>query len=318
MNLLLIAAVLIAAALLALYFHGRAYARRVEARWPPIGRFVEVDGVRLHIIERGRADAPPILFLHGATANAREFLNFTAALEADYRVLIIDRPGYGYSERPRRSERLAVQARLLAHALERESEGPALIVCHSLGCASGLRIAVERPDLVDGLVLISPASHPYPWPNAWWARLAAAPLIGPLFCATLVPAIAPSASRSAIRNTFHPAQPTQDYVEDGGVGLAFRAGAFRASARDVVATKREFITQAPLYTQIDAPAVIVTADKDRVVSPRIHAQALARDIPTAELITLPGAGHMPHRVRPDAILASIHRVQEIGAARRAD
>ena len=61
---------LLIAAIGVLYLNGRIYTARVEKRWPAIGRFATVDGVRLHFIERGDSKAPPILFLHGATANA--------------------------------------------------------------------------------------------------------------------------------------------------------------------------------------------------------------------------------------------------------
>lgn len=313
-----IAATLIAVFFAALYINGRYYVSNTERRWPAIGRFISVDGVRLHVIERGRSDAPPILFLHGANSNAREFLSLAPHLEATHRLLLIDRPGYGYSGRPRNAEQIGVQTQLIAHLLEQERVGPAIIACHSLGCGYAARLAIERPDLVRGLVLIAPASHPYPRPNAWWARLAAAPVIGPIFCATLVPFIAPNASRGAIRTIFAPARPTRDYIVHAGVPLAFRPAAFRASARDVTASNREYRAQQPRYEEIDAPAIILTADRDRVVSPRIHAQGLARDLQAGELVTLPGTGHTPHQLRPEAVVAAIARVEELAAQRRRD
>lgn len=309
------AAALLLFLVLGLWFYGRGFVRRVEQRFPPLGRLVRVAPLNLHVIERGPPDAPVLVCLHGATANAREFLTLAPLLEDDHRLLMLDRPGYGYSQRPPRAHRIGVQAALIARAIEAEAPGGALLIAHSLGGGVALRIALDRPDLVRGLVLVAPASHPYPGQNPWWARLAARPLIGPLFAATLVPLVAPSASRSAIRNTFWPAQATATYVHDAGVPLAFRPRAFRASARDVVASKREFQLQAPRYGEIAQPAIVITADKDRVVSPKLHAQALARDLQAAELVTLPGAGHMPHQLRPEALAAAVRRIEEILAAR---
>ncbi|MGE0044775.1 MAG: alpha/beta fold hydrolase [Hyphomonadaceae bacterium] len=317
MNLYWLGAALAVGLLIALYFNGREYTRDVEARWPAIGRFVEIDGVRLHVIERGARDAPPLLFLHGANSNAREFLSLAVHLESTHRLIIPDRTGYGFSSRPRRAHEIGVQSALFARLLEAEDAADAIVICHSLGCGYGLRLAAERGDLVSGLVLIAPASHPYPGGNAWWANTAAAPVIGPIFVSTIVPAIAPSASRGAIRNIFAPAQPTRDYGANAGVPLAFRPSAFRASARDVTASNREYTAQQPLYEQIDAPAIIVTSDRDRVVSIRIHAQGLARDLQASETVTLPGTGHTPHQLRPEAIVAAVARVSELAAQRRA-
>lgn len=316
---LLVAAAALAAIMVALIENAGAFVRKIEAAYPPLGRFAAVAGLRhpLHVIERGPPDAPPVLFLHGASANAQEFLALARELDGECRLLLADRPGYGYSRRLPRAERIEIQAQAFIRLLEAEGAAPAVIVGHSLGCGVCLRIAIERPDLVVGLVLVAPASHPYPGGAAWWAELAARPIIGPLFCRTLVPLVAPRAVRGAIANTFWPADPPVDYMREAAVPLAFRPRAFRASARDVVASKTEFPLQAPLYPEIMAPAVIITADKDRVVSPKIHARALAADLPCAELICLPGAGHMPHRMRPDIVAQAVRRVRAIAGAREA-
>ena len=309
----LIAAAVIAAGV-ALYWNGRAYTARVERRWPPQGRFIDIGGARLHVVERGPADAPRVLLIHGASANLREVLPPLIELETDHRVIAMDRPGYGYSSRPRGSESLALQARFAAGVLEAIGAGPALIVGQSLGAAVALRLAHDRPELVRGLVLIAPATHPYPGDNVWWARLAATPLIGPAFAALFVPFAGPAMAQAGVANTFAPAPVPKTYEEEAGIGLTLRPRAFVASARDVVASKKEFVAQALLYPEISAPTIIITADKDRVVSPKIHARALAGDLPAAELVIAPGAGHMPHRVRTDLVLAAIRRVEAMAGA----
>lgn len=312
----LVGAVLAALALAAILLqHARAYTERVERIWPATGRFIEADGQRIHIAEAGPATAPRVLLIHGASANLRELWSALAAtLSRAHRVIAYDRPGYGHSSRSRRgAETLAAQARVAAHALRASGEGPAIVVAHSLGAAVALRLALDEPGLVAGLVLVGPASHPYPGPNAWWARLAAAPLIGDVFCA-FIPWLGPIAGRAGIANNFAPSHAPADYYSDAGVGLIFRPGAFRASARDVCASNAEFTAQAPNYPEIFAPAVIVTGDVDKVVSPKRHARALARDLPAAELVIAPNAGHMPHRLRSDLVFAAIARVNAMASA----
>ena len=96
--------------------------------------------------------------------------------------------------------------------------------------------------------------------------------------------------------------------------LIFRPAAFRASAFDVCASKREFAAQAPRYGELFTPAVVITAEQDRIVSPKRHARALAAELPAAELVIAPDTGHMPHRLRTDLVVAAIRRVNEMTAA----
>jgi pimeloyl-ACP methyl ester carboxylesterase len=306
-----LAAVLIGAALSK---NARDYTRNVEAHWPPEGRFIDAEGLRLHVREAGEAHAPRLLLIHGASANLRELWHPLAdALAIDHRVIAYDRPGMGYSSRPRRNgQALAFQAKIAARVLEEAGGEPAVIVAHSLGSAVALRLALDYPRLVAGLALVAPASHPYPGRNAWWAELASAPIIGDIFSGWLVPWLGPIMGKAGVANNFAPAAPPANYFEDAGVGLIFRPRAFRASAMDVCATKTEFARQAPRYGDIIAPVAIVTADKDRVVSPQIHARALAAEL-SAELVIAPDTGHMPHRLRTDLVIAAIRRVEAMAA-----
>lgn len=295
-----------------LYLYARSYIRRVEHIWAAEGRFIEAEGALLHVLEGGKPDAPRVLLIHGASANLRELWHPLADnLAADHRLIAFDRPGYGHSSRPRRgAQTLALQAKMAARVLDGE---PAIVVGHSLGAAVALRLALDFPTLVSGLVLIAPACNPYDGNNAWWERLSAAPVIGRLFCELLIPLLGPIAGQAGIVNNFAPGHAPANYYNDAGVGLIFRPLAFRSSARDVVATKTEFAAQAPRYPEIYTSTIIVTGDKDRVVSPKRHARALAAALPAAELVTAPNAGHMPHRLRPDLVLAAIRRVQAMAS-----
>jgi pimeloyl-ACP methyl ester carboxylesterase len=300
----------LAAGIAALSYNSDRYSRTAAARWPAQGRFIEAEGARLHVREDGPADAPRLLLVHGASANLRELWGPLAPhLLNDHRVIAYDRPGMGHSERPKRAaETLTVQARCAARVLEQTGAGPALIVGHSLGAAVSLRLALDFPHLVRGLVLIAPASHPYPGDNAWWAKLSSAPIVGDLFCHLVIPALGPPMSVASVGNNFWPQPTPPNYFEEAGVGLIFRPRAFRASAQDVVATNREFAAQAPRYPDLFQPAVVVTAEKDKVLSPKRHARALAADLPAAELVIAPDTGHMPHRLRTDLVLTAIRRV----------
>lgn len=286
--------------------YGSVYAAWANARFPAHGRMVKVTGARLHVIERGAG--PPVALLHGASANAREFETSVLPLLDGYRALAFDRPGHGHSSRPAQAARLGVAAELIGQALTALDATPAVIVAHSLGSATALRLALDHPEKVAGLVLIAPACHPYPGLNAWHARWAANPVFGPLFARLGPPVVGPLIAASAVAHTFAPAAAPADYARTSGLALLFRPKTFRANAQDLLASKAEFAAQYFRYDDITCPVTILTAETDRVVSPRIHAAQLKRALPQAELVTVPGAGHMPHQIRPQAVAAAVARV----------
>src|SRR4051812_44515059 len=75
-------------------------ARAAEAASPPLGRFVEVDGVRLHYFERGKGQ--PLVLVHGNTSMVEDFAcSLVEPASRHYRVIAFDRPGFGHSERPK-------------------------------------------------------------------------------------------------------------------------------------------------------------------------------------------------------------------------
>lgn len=311
----LVAAALAAAlAMIALASNAASYTRKIEARFPPQGRFIEAEGARIHVREAGFENSPRLLLIHGASSNLIELWGPLAdEFSPLHRVIAYDRPGMGHSTRPRRNgHTLASQARVAAEVLK-QTGGPALVVAHSLGAAVALRLALDHPHLVTGLVLVAPASHPYPHKPAWWARASASPIIGPLFN-LLIPWLGPMRSAAAVANNFWPQPVPVNYLDAAAVPLIFRPSAFKASACDVVASNKEFAAQQPRYGDLLTAAVIITAEKDKIVSPKRHARALAADLPAAELVIAPDAGHMPHRLRTDLVIAAIRRVNELTTA----
>lgn len=313
---LVAAALAVALGVHVLALNARAYTRRAEVRFPPTGRFIDADGVRLHVREAGPKGAPRVLLIHGASSNLLELWGpLVEEFSPLHRVIAYDRPGLGHSARAKRNAHtLASQAQCAARVLEQTGDGPAVIVTHSLGAAVALRLALDHAWLVSGLVLIAPACNPYPGKPAWWARLSATPILGDIFCNLIVPWLGPAMSPASVANNFWPAPTPVNYFEDAGVPLIFRAGAFRASAFDVCASNAEFAAQQPRYAELFTPAVIITAEKDKIVSPKRHARALAAELPAAELVIAPDTGHMPHRLRTDLVIAAIRRVNEMTSA----
>ncbi len=136
-------------------------ARAEPAPHAPPGRFVEVDGVRVHVIVRGQGR--PVVLIHGNGTMAEDWVisGVVERLARTYRVVAIDRPGFGHSERPRhRVWTAAAQARLLHGVLGRLSVERPVVVGHSWGTLVALALAAQGQDDLRGLVLLSGYYYP--------------------------------------------------------------------------------------------------------------------------------------------------------------
>jgi pimeloyl-ACP methyl ester carboxylesterase len=135
-----------------------AYVSRGVERWIPMdGRQVEVPGVRIHVVEMGPADAPAIVMIHGILSQLRVYTYALAGrLARDYRVVVMDRPGWGYSTLTGPRLDLAGQADAVAAAIAALGLEKPLLVGHSMGGAVSLALALRHPRAVRALGLIAP------------------------------------------------------------------------------------------------------------------------------------------------------------------
>jgi pimeloyl-ACP methyl ester carboxylesterase len=218
---------------------------------------------------------------------------------------LFDRPGHGWSEREADNASPARQAAMVAEALERLDVGRAIVVAHSFAGSVATALALEDPGRVAGLVLIAPVLYPWSTGIAWYYSLAATPIVGPLFAHTLVVPVGSLLMQPVARTVFAPQEAPTDYAERAAIALVLRPETFLANARDVAGLNAFVTRQAPRYASIKAPTVIITGDRDTVVSPDIHARAFAAKLPQSKLVVLEGVGHMPHHVASDRVVAAI-------------
>jgi pimeloyl-ACP methyl ester carboxylesterase len=286
----------------------------IERAHPPAGIFVPVTGGRLHVVELGPAHpaaGPPVVLLHGASGNLEDQrLTLGNMLAASRRVILIDRPGHGFSDRPGGATDASPrrQAALIAEALARLGVGRAIMVGHSLAGAVVTAYALDFPERVAGLVLLAPVTHPWEGGMSWYNAMAVSPTLGKLFAHTIVLPLGMLLFPSAVESVFAPQSPPERYVERSASLLVLRPAEFIANAQDI-AVLEDFVTaQVPRYRAIAAPTVIITGDRDRTVWPNIHARVVAALIPSAKLIELAGLGHMLPHVAPAAIIAAIDEI----------
>jgi len=229
-------------------------------------------------------------------------------LKVRHRVILIDRPGHGWSERAADEASPAQQAAMVAEALERLDVGRAVVVAHSFAGSLATALALDDPGRVAGLVLIAPVLYPWSTGIAWYYNLATVPVLGPLFAHTFALPVGAVLMEPVAASVFAPQAAPADYANHAAIALVLRPQTFLANARDVAGLHAFVTRQAPLYSRIKAPTVIIAGDRDTVVSPDIHARALAAKLPNSKLVVLEGVGHMPHHVAPERVVAAIDDV----------
>jgi pimeloyl-ACP methyl ester carboxylesterase len=299
---------------------------RLEAEHPPTGEFVEVDGVRLHVVQLGLPrDAPgaepAIVLIHGASGNLEDMrLALGERLASSHRVILIDRPGHGWSSRPAGDDYAtpARQAELVARALEQVGVRHAILIGHSWGGAFATAFALAFPEQTAGLALLSAVTHPWPGDTGWYNKLALLPCLGPLFLRTCVYPLGSLLIKGVSRSVFAPQAMPQDYLRRAAIRLVLRPKTFYANARDLALLKNFITAQVPHYAQLHAPTVIITGDHDTMVSPDINARALAASLPCAKLVLLKNIGHMPHHAAPEIVVTAIEGLVERSKARWID
>ncbi len=274
---------------------------------------IDVGGYKLNslLIEpQKEADLPPIVFLHGASASLYDPLfSFADKLRGRARLLFIDRPGHGGSDIGGRDNILPDgQADAVAQLMKKRGIHKAIIVGHSFGGAITAAFALRHPEMVSGLVFLSPAVYPWPGGIAWYYTAASAPVTGPLFSTFVAPPAGFLALDQATRGVFAPNKRPPDYIEATRAWAALRPKAFRHNAQEVAALNGWARSAAPNYSKIKAPTVIITGDTDNVVSPEIHSRQLARDIDRSILIVVKNLGHKSDYVARDLVVEAIEKL----------
>ncbi|MES5484271.1 alpha/beta hydrolase [Bradyrhizobium sp. INPA03-11B] len=280
----------------------------IQRAFPPQGRMVDVAGARLHVVELGPRDAagPPVVMLHGASSNLRAMQPLGERIARTRRVILIDRTGHGWSPREHVADSTpAVQGRMIAEALAKIGVDRAIVVAHSWAGALALRIALDHPERVAGLVLLAPVAYPWRGGAGRYNDAISTPLIGPLLAHTITLPLGLLVANSGASGVFAPQPMPDDFVRDSATLLLLRPREFIANARDLVSLKAAVIEQAPRYAEIKAPLSIISGDVDKTVTTGIHSRLLAATLPQAKLIVLPGVGHMVQYAALDLVASEI-------------
>ncbi len=282
----------------------------LERTYPARGKMIEVKGSALHVVDLGprAAAGPPIVMIHGASSNLESMRQpLGGRLAEKHRVILIDRPGHGWSTRASNDDSTPdIQGHMIEEALEKLGINSAVFVVHSWAGALGARMALDYPQRVAGLVMLAPVAYPWPGGVGHYNRIISTPVIGPLLAYTITLPLGIFLAEAGARGVFLPQKMPDGFIQESATPLLLRPREFIANAHDLVTLKEAVREQAPRYAEITAPVVVISGDgADKTVSTSIHSRPFAAIVPNAKLIVLPDVGHMVQHAAPELVIAEI-------------
>lgn len=283
--------------------------RSAELTNPPQGNFVEVDGVRLHYVERGQG--PALVLLHGNGLMCDDFkLSGLLDLAArPYRIIAFDRPGFGHSERPDNLRWTPEeQARLFYKALHQLRVERPIVLGHSWGAMVALAMALEFPKYVRGITVMSGYYYPSARLDAALLSPPALPGIGSLLRHTIAPLIGRLLWPRLVKRMFAPA-PVPERFEQLPKWMALRPSQLGASSAESALMVPAAARLSARYQELTMPIAIIAGSGDKIVNVDHHAVRLHGEIQHSELIVEENAGHMPHYTDPARVMEAIERLE---------
>ena len=269
--------------------------KSAEAGHPPIGKFLTVDGMRLHYVDKGLG--PALLLIHGNGMMVEDFVTsgLLDKLAQTHRVIAFDRPGFGYSDRSRSVTWTADrQADLLAKGLAKLGVTSATVVGHSIGTQLAVSLALNHPELVKSLVLLSGYYFPDFRLDATLTAPVSLPVLGDLYRYTVAPFVTRLMAHHAVQGMFAPQDVPRRFSDEFPLELMARAGQIGAASGDATQMMSTAAIHAPRYAELKMPMSIVAGTQDGIVDFKKNAVRLHSCIPGSQLVLLPDLGHMVH------------------------
>jgi pimeloyl-ACP methyl ester carboxylesterase len=244
--------------------------------------------------------------LFGASFTFRKVVPLLAA--QGFRPIVIEPLGTGFSSRPDKADySLAAQSQRIAAVLDSLSPGPVLVLAHSLGAAIAFRLAIDRPDLVRGIVSLEGGPTEEATTPTFRSAMRYLPWVKLLGGINLV--------RRKIRGMLLDSSGDRSWVTDGVV-MAYTLG----EARDFDATLRTFLAMSRArepaklrlhLSDIACPVTLVvgTARHDGDVPPE-EVALMNQAILSFRVDSEKGAGHYLQEERPAAVVSAVARLEE--------
>jgi len=250
---------------------------------PLTGRLTTVDGVAVHHTDEGQG--PAVVLIHGFGGHTFSFRKNIPALAEHFRVIAVDLKGFGYTERPRKSDySLTAQARMVVGLMEALGIESAAVVGHSMGGEVAMRIAAGFPERVEKLLLVASVS------GDRFPSLPPTPIMRPFMAA-----FGRLTSRFLLRRAFYDRAHLTEEVRQG-----YRAPRrIRGFMDGIYQIFRDWRHDLPIaFEKITQPALILWARAERL--PNWMLDRLRTRLPQAEVHFVEEAGHLVLEEQPEA------------------
>lgn len=270
-----------------------AFSNKKAAQYlPPSGTFAQLGTTKLHYIDQGQG--PAIVMVHGLAGNLHNFTyGLASPLAKNYRVICVDRPGCGYSERAGHADSsLEAQADTLALLLDHLAIESAVFVGHSLGGAISLAMAQRHPQKVKALALIAPLTHlPDETALVFKPLDIASPVARRLLGWTLAVPGTIFRMNASLKVIFGPEKAPADFAIRGGGILALKPKTFITASSDLQQAKSSMPGIEEGYAGMTTPTSVLFGREDRVLSCKLNGEDMTARIQGLQL-TLVSGGHM--------------------------
>ncbi len=279
--------------------------------WRDRGRFLEVLGRTVFVVDEGPRDAPPLLVLHGFPTSSLDFRSALATLAERHRVIVHDHLGFGLSDKPRDySYSLVEQAEVALAVWRALGVDRGHVVAHDYGTSVATELVARRergglPVALDALTLANGSVHLELARLSPPQRLLRSKLLGPTFAALGSRAV----FKLQLRRIFGRPEAVADHELDlAWEALAWNGGKHRLAPISSYLDERVRFWNRWIgaLTRLDRPTHVLWGRRDPIAVPAI-AEALASEIPGATLTWLDDLGHYPMLENPkrwaEAVLA---------------
>jgi pimeloyl-ACP methyl ester carboxylesterase len=264
--------------------------------------FTRINGVRVHYQEAGDENAPAIVLIHGFISSTLIWSDvFLPLADAGFRVIAIDMPGYGYSEKPADGQyTIDWQAHTIVSLLDSLEIDTATIVGASYGGAVAATIALDYPERVEQLVLVGTVSNDDILKQPM-VRIACLPLIGdvvtPLYLGSRW------VLRKRIQDMYRRTNtPIDEHKLAARHHLLATAGVHRAMVRSMRRWSAERISREANLIRV--PTLLVWGEADSHV-PLSDGVRLRDRIPGSRLIVFRNCGHLPPAEQPEKFVQAL-------------
>lgn len=254
--------------------------------------WVTVEGHNIHYLTKG--SGKPVILIHGLGGHSFSWRKNIAPLAKFFQVYAPDLKGFGFSDRPLKSDySLEGMATFLIRFMDALEIPEAALIGNSMGGLLSLAVALWYPSRVTHLVLVGSAGYPFKSKFIW--KLLKTPGLGEF----LIQFAGRSSIRQSLINCYYdPSSITQEDIEG-----YFRPHVQNSNFKPPLLILRKFKFDRPsplesLYSQIKIPTLIIWGKEDRII-PVDHAYQFHREIKTSQLVILEKVGHVPQEESPD-------------------